>query len=286
MKKILIAIAILLIAKSNLFAQLVVETPSLDAIVSSFLSNSIQQYGEERVFRVEQFVRFLTEIGNVVKAVDNTAKVTTDIMRAGSALKQDSGEWMKQVRSGLDGVFPDIGQISASAKGAEDFANALSGGKYADYISGWSSSLKDYHEKLLQSYGMHNAFPDIFSTADGISSKEGAGSTKKIVHKAWIESGLEQEMESDAVRKRLFGKYYEEYQKQAKANENIEAIGLANLMQLQYLSAETLEEIRRNLDLSVIEREFQGDFEKNFIKVIEEKRKERPKSGKKSIFSF
>ena len=76
------------------------------------------------------------------------------------------------------------------------------------------------------------------------------------------------------------------YQKQAKANENIEAIGLANLMQLQYLSAETLEEIRRNLDLSVIEREFQGDFEKNFIKVIEEKRKERQKSGKKSIFSF
>ncbi|MBP5435786.1 hypothetical protein J6Z39_08210 [bacterium] len=278
MKKILIAIAIILILRLNLFAQLVVETPSLDAIVSSFLSTSIQQYGEEKVFRVEQFVRFLTEIGNVVKAVDNTAKVTADIVRVGSALKRDSGEWMKEVSRGLDGVFPDIGQISDAVKDAEGLAQALSGGKYADYISGWSSTLKDYHERLLQGYGMHNAFPDMFSNT--------GESTKKIVHKAWIESGLEREMKDDAMRKRLFGRYYEEYQKQAKENENIEAIGLANLMQLQYLSAETLEEIRRNLDLGVIEREFQGDFEKNFIKVIEEKRRGRSKSEKKSIFSF
>ncbi len=280
MKKIFIAIAILLIAKSNLFAQLVVETPSLDAIVSSFLSTSIQQYGEEKAFRIEQLVRFLSEIGNVVKAIDNTAKVTADIVRVGSALKQDPGEWVEQVRSGLDGVFPDIGQISDSVKDAGDFAMALSGGKYADYISGWSSTLKDYHEKLFQSYEMHNAFPDLFS------SKRAGESTRKIVHKAWLESGLEHEMENGAARKRLFGKYYGEYQRQAKANENIEAIGLANIMQLQYLSSETLEEIRRNLDLNVIEREYQGDFEKNFIKVIEERRKEGAKSGKKSIFSF
>ena len=96
-------------------------------------------------------------------------------------------------------------------------------------------------------------------------------------------------MKNDAVRGEMFRHYYEEYMKSAKENDNIEALGLANLMQSSYISAETLEHIRKNLDLKVMKEQFDRDSAGSYLQFLREENKEKDSQKserKKSIFGL
>ena len=98
---------------------------------------------------------------------------------------------------------------------------------------------------------------------------------------------MEYEMKNDAVRGEMFRRYYEEYMKSAKENDNIEALGLANLMQASYVTVETLEHIRKNLDLKVMNEQFNRDSAESYLRFLDEKKeKDKAKERKQSIFGL
>lgn len=87
----------------------------------------------------------------------------------------------------------------------------------------------------------------------------------------------------------MFRHYYEEYLKDARENDNIEALGLANLMQAGYISVETLEHIRKNLDLKVMKEQFDRDSAGSYIQFLIDENKEgssQKSSKKNSIFGL
>lgn len=272
-----------------LSAQVVVESPETDALLATqmFLINELAI--DSRTSEAERFIEYLGQFAEVISEIKKRGEEAAKVLQIGRELKNKSaGEWLSEVEKGLEKVYPDLGEIAEFV--SEAGAKAASNGKYADYVSGWGRKLRDYHDKLLENYGNHTVFPELFPAA-AHSGKDfiQAESSQKIVHKAWLESGMEYEMKNDAVRGEMFRKYYEEYMKSAKENDNIEALGLANLMQSSYISAETLEHIRKNLDLKVMKEQFDRDSAGSYLKFLSDENKENglQKSGKeKSIFGL
>ena len=148
-----------------------------------------------------------------------------------------------------------------------------------EYLELNSNNLKS----LLKNYDNHVMFPELYPAAqkrkDGVTKGESA---KKVIHKAWIESGLEYEMKNDIVRKNTFKNYYDEYLKQAKSNDNIEALGLANLMQAQYISVELLENLKKNSDLAIMKEQFLKDMSDAYLEVKKKLESEEKKRNKPS----
>lgn len=272
-----------------LSAQVVVESPETDALLATqmFLINELAV--SSRTSETERFIEYLGQFAEVISEIKKRGEEAAKVLQIGRELKNKSaGEWLREVEKGLEKVYPDLGEIAEFV--SEAGVKAASNGKYAAYVSGWGRKLRDYHDKLLENYGNHTVFPELFPAA-AHSGKDfiSAESSQKIVHKAWLESGMEYEMKNDAVRGEMFRKYYEEYMKSAKENDNIEALGLANLMQSSYISAETLEHIRKNLDLKVMKEQFDRDSAGSYLKFLSDENKENglQKSGKeKSIFGL
>lgn len=273
-----------------LSAQMVVESPETDALLATQMLLINELAIDSRTAETERFLEYLTQFANVISTIKKGQDAASKVLQIGRELKNKSREeWLDEVEKKLTGVFPDISEISGSAGVVEAGARSASAGKYAGYVAGWGRKLADYHDKLLENYGGQMMFPELFPAA-AKSGKEfiRAESSQKIVHKAWLESGMEYEMKNDAVREEMFRRYYEEYMKSAKENDNIEALGLANLMQASYVSAETLEHIRKNLDLKVMREQFNRDSSESYLQFLQEEKEEKDqtKERKKSIFGL
>ena len=272
-----------------LSAQMVVESPETDALLATqmFLINELAI--DSRAAEAERFIEYLGQFAEIVSAIKKRSEDAAKVLKIGSELKNKSAEeWFSEVEKGLAGVYPDLGEAAGFV--SEAGKKAATAGKYAGYVSGWNRKLADYHDRLLENYGGHLVFPELFPAA-AKSGKEfiHAESSQKIVHKAWLESGMEYEMKNDAVRGEMFRRYYEEYLKDARENDNIEALGLANLMQASYISTETLEHIRKNLDLNVMKEQFDRDSAGSYLRFLSDENKEKDLQKvdkKKSIFGL
>jgi hypothetical protein len=87
-------------------------------------------------------------------------------------------------------------------------------------------------------------------------------------------------MGDDAVRRRMFGKYYEEYARQAQENDNIEAIGISKLLQANYLISEDINHMRKNSDLEVMDKQHARDYLDAHERARTERHKEEMEKGK------
>lgn len=280
----------LFLATFFLSAQMVVESPETDALLATQMLLINELAIDSRTAETERFLEYLTQFADVISTIKKGQEAASKVLQIGKELKNKSREeWLDEVEKALSGTFPDIGEISEFAGEGEFGAASASAGKYAAYVAGWNRKLADYHDSLLENYGGQMMFPELFPAA-AESGKEfiRGESAQKIVHKAWLESGMEYEMKNDAVREEMFRRYYEEYMKSAKENDNIEALGLANLMQAGYVTAETLEHIRKNLDLKVMREQFDRDSAGSYLKFLQDEKKENgaAKERKKSIFGL
>lgn len=271
-----------------LSAQMVVESPETDALLATQMLLINELAIDSRTAETERFVEYLTQFANVIKTIKQSREAAENVMKIGSELKNKSaGEWLRDVEKGLAGIYPDLEEAAGFV--SETGGKAVSAGKYAAYVSGWNKKLSEYHEKLLENHGSQMMFPELFpAVAESGSDLAKAESSRKIVHKAWLESGMEYEMKNDAVREGMFRRYYEEYLKSAKENDNIEALGIANLMQASYVSAETLEHIRKNLDLKVMREQFDRDSAGSYLRSVKENQENSGADRKreKSIFGL
>lgn len=266
-----------------LSAQMVVESPETDALLISQMYLINQLAAGNRSVEFEHFAEYLSQFSEVIATLKNNAAEAAKVLEIGKELKNMSEkEWLGTVEKELADVWPEVSDFVSYSEN-EVSAVLSAGGKYADYISGWGKKLNGYHDKLLESYGENMMFPELFPAA-----AEAGNGVRKIIHRAWLESGMESEMKNDAVRERTFRRHYEEYIKSAKENNNIEALGLANLMQSQYVSAETLEHIRKNLDISVMKEQFEQDAADSYLQGVRNRMrgKEKSKNEKTSIFGL
>ena len=122
-------------------------------------------------------------------------------------------------------------------------------------------------------------FPELFPLSSKAYGWE-KRSSSAVVHKAWLESGMEQEMGDDAVRRKTFGKYYAEYEQQAKSDDNIEALGISRLLQVNMITTEDVNHLRKNSDLEVMDRQFAADMQKAHEEMRTKRQKEKMKEGK------
>ena len=268
-----------------LSAQMVVESPETDALLATQMLLINELAIENKSAETERFIEYLGQFAEVVAAIKKRGEEAAKMLKIAEELKNKSAkEWLDGVESGLAGVFPEMSDFVNSAK--DKVASvAETGGKYRDYVAGWGSRLSEYHDELLKNYGNHMVFPELFPAVTKMGKDFIHGeNAQKIVHKAWLESGMEYEMKNDAVRGKMFAHYYEEYLNNAKNNNNIEALGLANLMQSAYISVETLEHIRKNLDLQVMKEQFNRDSAESYMEYLKESIGEKKK--KESIFGL
>ena len=271
-------------------AQVVVESPETDALLATQMLLINELAVDSRASETERFIEYLAQFANVISTIKKGQEAAAKVLKIGSELKNRSAEeWLNDVENGLKGTFPEMSDFVSSVKDGA-VKNGTAGGKYAEYVAGWSTKMREYHDKLLENYGNHTVFPELFPAA-AQSGKNfiRAESSQKIIHRAWLESGMEYEMKNDAVRNEMFRKYYEEYMKSAKENDNIEALGLANLMQASYISAETLEHIRKNLDLKVMKEQFDRDSADSYLQFLKDEKNEnglQKNERKKSIFGL
>lgn len=272
-----------------LSAQMVVESPETDALLATQMLLINELAVDSRSTETEHFFEYLAQFAEVISAIKKRGEEAAGLLAIGEKLKNRSAEeWLREVENGLRGTFPDIGEISDFAEIGSDAGGARRG-KYAEYVAAWSGRTGEYHDRLLENYGGQMMFPELFpAVAESDKDFIHGESAQKIVHKAWLGSGMEYEMKNDAVRERMFRHYYEEYVKSAKENNNIEALGLANLMQASYISAETLEHIRKNLDLKVMREQFDRDSSDSYLRSVKKDQEEDgvKKKREKSIFGL
>ena len=271
-----------------LSAQVVVESPETDALLATQMIMINELAIDSRTAETERFIEYLGQFAEIISAIKKRGEEAAKVLQIGRELKRKSaGEWLHEVEKGLKGVYPDLEEAAGFV--SETGGKAVSAGKYAAYVSGWNKKLSEYHEKLLENHGAQMVFPELFpAVAESGRDFAKTESSRKIVHKAWLESGMEYEMKNDAVREGMFRRYYEEYVKSAKENDNIEALGLANLMQSSYISAETLEHIRKNLDLKVMREQFDRDSAGSYLRSVKENQEDSGTDRKreKSIFGL
>ena len=282
------AFAFILFFTFFLAAQIVVESPETDALLATQMILMNELAIDSRTADTEHFLEYLAQFANVISTIKKGHEAAAKVLKIGSRLKnRSSAEWLEEVEDGLKGIFPETADFVSSVKDGTALS-AEAGGKYAEYVAGWNSKMQEYHAKLLENYGSHMVFPELFPAAAKSGKNFANGeNAQKIVHKAWLESGMEYEMKNDVVRGGMFRHYYEEYMKSAKENDNIEALGLANLMQAAYVSVETLEHIRKNIDLKVMNEQFSRDSAGSYLQFLkDEKAKNSGTKGKNSIFGL
>lgn len=287
--KILLMFLGVILSFFTLKAQLVVASPTTDAEIQAQTLLMSQLAFQEQIKEYQYYLEYISQFTEIVASIRNTTSAMKDMSKIGRSLKEKSAkEWLKEVESGLSGVFPEYSELKTELSGK---AAGLMKGNYSEYISKWDDNTKKYHEQLVNNYENHVMFPELYSASSKSGNEFGKmESAQKIVHKAWMESGLEYEIKDDIIRKNTFKKYYDEYLKQAKSNNNIEALGLANILQAQYLSVETLEHLKKNSDVTAMKEQFEKDaqdsYGKMIMKLLMESGKEDSPTQEKSIFGL
>jgi hypothetical protein len=275
-----------------LFGQLVVATPGADAQIQTQTLMMTKIAAQQRYQEYQHYLEYISQFMKVVATINQTRNKIADISKIKGELKDKSAkDWLSDIDRELSGVMPEYAQYRNEISEMVGKGKAIWQGVYSDYVAGWDSNLKDYHGKLLENYENHVMFPELFPAAQKMGKDFLQNeSAKKIIHKSWLESGLEYEMKNDVVRKNTFKKYYDEYLNQAKNNDNIEALGLANIMQSQYLTVETLEHLRKNSDIQAMRDHFEKDAQKAYLEITTEAAKVMEKKERilkeKSVFGL
>lgn len=267
----------------SLSAQLVVASPGTDTVIEAQTILMSNLAIKQQIQDYQYYVEYISQFVEIIASIRNTTSTIRNISKMGKELKERSAEkWLADVEKHIAEVMPEYSELKNEMTGMVKDGKEMIKGKYSEYVSKWEKNAKNYHEKLFDNYENHVMFPELYPAAqkmkDGLTKGESA---KKVIHKAWIESGLEYEMKNDIVRKNTFKNYYDEYLKQAKSNDNIEALGLANLMQSQYLSVELLENLKKNSDIAIMAEQFQKDMSDAYLEIrskleSEEKKKNKP----------
>lgn len=274
---------------SNVNAQLIVASPGTDAQIQSQTILMSQLAFQEQIKEYQYYLEYISQFVEIIASVRNTTSTIREISKTGSRLKKMSAsDWLEEVTKEMSGVMPGFEEMKSELM--EEGRKAVKGG-YQEYVSKWNAKTRNYHEQLVKNYENHVMFPELYPSSSKL--KEGfekSESAQKIVHKAWVESGLEYEMKDDIIRKNMFKKYYDEYMKQARSNDNIEALGLANIMQAGYLSAEALEHLKKNSDIAAIREQFekdaQGSYREMIKKLLEMSEKKDTEHKKGSVFGL
>jgi hypothetical protein len=282
MKKLLSTFFVLFFTLS-IRAQLVVASPGTDAVIEAQTLLMSNLAIKQQIQDYQYYVEYISQFVEIIASIKNTTSTIRDISKMGRELKERSAsEWLADVEKHINEVMPEYSELKNEMTGMAKDGHVMIKGKYSDYVSKWGGEAKKYHEKLFENYENHVMFPELYPAAQKMKSGLTKGeSAKKVIHKAWIDSGLEYEMKNDIVRKNTFKNYYDEYLKQAKSNDNIEALGLANLMQSQYISVELLENLKKNSDLAIMAQQFQKDMSDAYLEMkkkleSEEKKKNKP----------
>jgi len=287
-KKLFFAVSAVLFY-SNVNAQLIVASPGTDAQIQSQTLLMSQLAFQEQIKEYQYYLEYISQFVEIIASVRNTTSTIREISKTGSKLKNMSAsDWLEEVTGELADVMPGFEDIKDELTAT---GKKIVKGGYHEYVSKWDAKTRNYHEQLVKNYENHVMFPELYPSSSKL--KEGlekSESAQKIVHKAWVESGLEYEMKDDVVRKNVFKKYYDEYMKQARSNDNIEALGLANIMQAGYLSAEALEHLKKNSDITAIREQFEKDAQSSYRemirKLIEMPEKKDPGHKKGSVFGL
>lgn len=287
-KKLFFAVSAVLFY-SNVNAQLIVASPGTDAQIQAQTLLMSQLAFQEQIKEYQYYLEYISQFMEVIASVRNTTSTIREISKTGSKLKNMSAsDWLEEVTGELTDVMPGFEDIKDELTVA---GKKIVKGGYHEYVSKWDAKTRNYHEQLVKNYENHVMFPELYPSSSKL--KEGlekSESAQKIVHKAWVESGLEYEMKDDVVRKNVFKKYYDEYMKQARSNDNIEALGLANIMQAGYLSAEALEHLKKNSDITAIREQFEKDAQSSYRemirKLLEMSEKKDPGHKKGSVFGL
>lgn len=273
----------------NIHAQLIVASPGTDAQIQSQTLLMSQLAFQQQIKEYQYYLEYISQFVEIIASVRNTTSTIREISKTGSKLKKMSAqEWLEEVKSELSDVMPGFNDLEQEF--SKSGVDALKG-IYSGYVEKWDGKTKNYHEQLVKNYENHVMFPELYPSSsklkEGFAKSENA---QKIIHKAWVESGFEYEIKDDIVRKNVFKKYYDEYLKQAKSNDNIEALGLANIMQAGYLSAEALEHLKKNSDITAIREQFekdaQGSYREMIKKLLEISEKKDSRQKKGSVFSL
>lgn len=283
MKRAIVILGVL-IMYINIYAQLVVASPDTEALITTqtlLMSNlAIKQQTQD----YEHYIEYLAQFVEIISSIKNTASTIRNISKMGKELKERSADdWFRDVENHISEVMPEYGELKNEVNDLVKNGKGMIRGKYSEYVSKWDDGSKKYHEMLIKNHDNNVMFPELFPAANKLRGEfSKAESAKKVIHKAWIESGLEYEIKNDIVRKHTFKKYYDEYLKQAKSNDSIEALGLANLMQSQYISVELLENLKKNSDLTVMKEQFEQDASKAYLEITSKLQREGSRKNKPS----
>jgi hypothetical protein len=276
----LTAFLFIIVMTSGLYAQLVVAAPGVETMVEKHSIMTMQTAFEEKIRQYKYYLEYVAQFTQVLKAINFTTSTFRNTYRAGKALKERSAkDWLNDAKTALHNASPEFGEMLAEIDELRGQGKAVKKGRFFDYVGKWDHQSLEFYDHLLENYEKHVMFPELFplsSEAHGWDKRSGDA----VVRKAWIESGMEQEMGDDAVRRRLFGQYYQEYARQAQENDNIEAIGISKLLQANYLISEDINHLRKNSDLEVMEAQHARDYLDAHERARTERHQEEMKKGK------
>ena len=280
LKERLVAFIVVICFSLSLHAQLAVVAPDVEAAVTAQASMLAGFAFEEKIREVEHYMEYVARMIEIIKTINYTTSTIRNVVRLGKQLKDKSAkEWLNDASDVVAEKMPYFGELKEEIMDLAGQGKAWKKGEYWDYVSKWDHQSLKYHESLAENYQKHVMFPELFplsAKAHGLEAKSGDA----VVQKAWVESGMEQEMGDDAVRRRLFGQYYEQFMEQAKKNDNIEAVGLAKVLQSNYIISEDLNHLRKNSDLKVMKMQFDKDAQKAAKETRTERQEKAMKDGK------
>jgi Asp-tRNA(Asn)/Glu-tRNA(Gln) amidotransferase C subunit len=280
MKQKLILFVMLMSFTFSIHAQLVVAAPNVEAAVEKQSIQTMRIAFEEKIRQYKYYMEYIAQFTQIIQAINFTASTIRNTVRLGKVLKdRDAKDWLNDAETSFYQAMPEFAELKEELADLKGQGNAVKKGKYFDYVSKWDSQSLNYYESLADNYGKHVMFPELFplsSKAYGWEKK----SNEAVVQKAWLESGMEREMGDDAVRRKTWGKYYAEYEAQAKEVDNIEAIGTARLLQIGMITSEDVNHLRKNSDLEVMEKQYAADAQKSHAEMRTKRQKEEMKKGK------
>jgi len=280
MKSRIFALIVLITFSFSLQAQLVVAAPNVETAVSNQTVQIMRLGLEEKIRQYKYYMEYISQFTQILQSVNFVAGTIRNTVRLGKVLKdRDAGDWLNDAETAFYQAMPEFAELKEELGDLKGQGKAIKKGKYFDYVSKWDAQSLNYYDKLADNYGKHVMFPELFplsSKAYGWEKK----SNEAVVQKAWLESGMEAEMGDDAVRRKTWGKYYAEYEAQAKADENIEAIGTARLLQINMITSEDVNHMRKNSDLQVMDKQFATDAQKSHADMRTKRQAEEMKKGK------
>jgi len=273
---------VIIIISATLNAQvMVVSAPAVEASVSALTVQTLQIAMEEKIREYNYYLEYIAKFTQFISAVNGTTATIRNAVRLGKVLKERTyKDWLDDAETAFYNAVPEFSKLKDEIMDLHGQGEAAAKGKYFDYVSKWDHHSLDFFTKLADNYQKHVMFPELFplsSKAYGWDKRPGVA----VVHKAWMEAGMDEELGDDAIRRKTFGKYYKEYEMQAKENENLEALGLSKIMQINMMQSEDINHVRKNSDLRVMESQFATDMQKAHSEMrskrqIEENEKNAP----------